>query len=393
MEAVGRLAGGVAHDFNNILSALMGYADLALGQAPPDSVLRADLEGIRSAVKSASALTAQLLAFSRRQMIRPRILNPNSLLMEMDKMLRRLIPADIELVTVLEPEIRPLRADPTQLEQVLINLVLNARDAMPQGGRITVRTTNVVLEGEPQGRWQKIPAGSYVVVSVGDDGVGMTPEVLFHLFEPFFTTKETGKGTGLGLASCYGFVRQSGGWIDVDSQPGRGTTFELFFPSLARAHPKAIEPAPGPDAQCGTETILLVEDQAQLRSVTARALRERGYRILEASNGEEALRVLSRHAEPLDVLVTDVVMPQMGGPELAEHVRRRVPGVRVLFTSGYTDPARASFDTMAPGTQFLQKPFTPGILAGKVREVRRGRAGGPGGRRRGGSRLGGPGLG
>ena len=369
MEAVGQLAGGIAHDFNNLLTAILGCTQLLLHATPPEDQRREDVEEIKNAGLRAAELTRQLLAFSRRQVLAPKVLDVNAIVANMDKMLRRLLGEDVALVTHLAADLGPVSADPGQLEQVLLNLAVNARDAMPQGGRLTIETANVFLTEEYAERHHRLPPGPYVLLAVSDTGVGMDEITQKHLFEPFFTTKEVGKGTGLGLATVYGIVKQSGGYIWVYSEPGRGTTLKVYLPRV----PGAAEPLPvaveSPELRRGTETVLLVEDAAPVRSLARKGLESYGYQVLEAADGPAALELSARHPRGIDILVTDVVMPGMSGRELAERLAPARPGMRVLYTSGYTDDAMVHQGVLRSGVAFLQKPFVPETLARKVREV------------------------
>jgi len=369
MEAIGRLAGGVAHDFNNILTAIIGYASLSLKLLPPDHPVRDDLQGIQKSARRAADLTRQLLTFARRQVIDPQVLNPNEPILNLDKMLRRLIGEDIELVTLLAPNLGRIKADPGQIEQVLVNLVVNARDAMPAGGKLTIETANATLGEDYARQHAEVKPGDYVMLAVSDTGTGMSEEVQARIFEPFFTTKAIGKGTGLGLATCYGIVKQSGGHIWVYSEVGQGTSIKVYLP-LAEAEADAPPEYEEAELPGGTETILLAEDEASVRNLTARALRRLGYTVLEAANGEEALYLAREHSDQeIQLLFTDVVMPQMGGIVLAEQLRAMRPGIKVLYTSGYTDNAIVHHGVLDAGIAFLQKPFSPELLAAKVREV------------------------
>ena len=369
MESVGRLAGGIAHDFNNLLSVTMGHAELALGKLPPDSPVCRDLELIRQAGERGAALTRQILAFARKQVIAPQVVNPNELILGMGKMLRRVIGEDIEFTTALRPDLHHTSIDPGQYEQVLLNLAVNARDAMPKGGRLTIETNNVFLDEHHGGRDIEIPPGMYVMTAVSDTGMGMDKKVMQHLFEPFFTTKERGRGTGLGLATCYGIAKQNRGFIWAYSEPGHGTVFKLYLPR-AEAAPESGEVAlQQPAAAKGTETVLVAEDETALRSLIVSTLRGQGYTVLEAAHGEEALRVANGHSGPLQLLLTDIIMPIMGGPELAERLTRERPGIRVLFTSGYTDDAIVQQGVLEKGVHLIEKPFSPLALARKVRQV------------------------
>jgi len=369
MEAVGRLAGGIAHDFNNLLTAILGSAQLALREVEPSHTVREDLEEIRRAGLRAADLTRQLLAYSRRQVVAPKVIDVNETLMSLDSMLRRLIREDIELVMDLAPRPLAVKTDAGQFEQVVLNLVVNARDALTHAGRIVVHTAGVVLGPVQPDNDPPAPAGEYVLLQVTDTGSGLTPEARAHLFEPFFTTKELGKGTGLGLATVYGIVKQNGGYIYVDSEASKGTNVRVYL--LA-----AGEPVPVPDQALtpqapsrGSETVLLVEDETAVRQFARRALESSGYCVLAAADGAEAMATALGHPGPIHVLVTDVVMPGMGGPELARRLAQQRATLRVLFCSGYTDDASVREGVREAGTAFLQKPFSPEELIRKVREV------------------------
>jgi signal transduction histidine kinase/ActR/RegA family two-component response regulator len=366
LEAVGRLAGGVAHDFNNLVMIIKGYSDLLLDNATPQA--KPFIEEIKNAGERASGLTRQLLAFSRKQVLEPQVLDPNQTVRNMVKMLRVLIGEDIELVTNLSEEIGRVQADPGQVEQVIMNLAVNARDAMPNGGKLTIDTQPCLLDEAYAAAHSEVSAGSYVVIAVTDGGCGMSKETLEHIFEPFFTTKEPGKGTGLGLATVYGIVKQSRGQIAVTSEPGRGTTFKIYLPSLDKSMAlpvtRRVEAAPK-----GEGTILLVEDEAPLRVLAAEALKRLGYTVLQAGNGLEALAVADRHAGKIDIVVTDVVMPHMGGPAMVEKLREKRDGFRVIFASGYTDAAALEKAQLGAGAILLSKPFSNELLARRVSEV------------------------
>jgi PAS domain S-box-containing protein len=362
LEAVGRLAGGVAHDFNNLLTAIMGYASLLLRRLPADDQNRRNLEEIQKAGERAATLTRQLLTFSRRQVQVPEILDLKGLLTGLGDMLRHLLGEDIELVPVLPASAAWIKADRGQIEQVIVNLAVNARDAMPQGGRLTVQVEAVDLK-EDAG----LPPGPFVVLTVQDTGTGMDAETRQHIFEPFFTTKERGKGTGLGLATVYGIVQQSGGHVIVESEAGQGATFRIFLPRVKSAGPIPLFQEGGSPA--GSETILLVEDEPLVRSMTREILEISGYRVLEADGGEAALRLCDDFAGNIDLMLTDVVMPKMSGRELADRVSSSRPGMRVLYASGYTDEVIAHHGVLEPGTEFIHKPFTPETLSLKVRQV------------------------
>src|SRR4029077_10309765 len=351
---------------------ILGSTQLLLHNMPPGDPRREDAEEIKLAGHRAAELTRQLLAFSRRQVLAPQVLDVNAVVGNMDRMLRRLLGEDIELVTSLDPAAGAVNADPGQLEQVLLNLAVNARDAMPGGGRLSIGTTRFALSEEHVERRHRMPAGDYACLAVADTGVGMDETTQAHLFEPFFTTKEVGKGTGLGLATVYGIVKQSGGYIWVYSERGRGTTVKVYLPrvpGVAEAPPLAAA-APAPrEGRGGHETVLLVEDAAPVRALARRSLEAHGYRVLDASDGPRALELSARHGAPIDLLVTDVVMPGMSGRELAERLAPVRPGMKVLYTSGYTDDAMVRQGVLTAGVAFLQKPFVPDSLARKVREV------------------------
>jgi CheY-like chemotaxis protein len=368
MEGIGRLAGGIAHDFNNLLTAILGYAELMESQLE-DEGLKSELREIRLAGERAAALTRQLLAFSRRQVLQPRTLDLNTVVSDVEKMLARLIGEDVTLATRLEPDLGCVKADPGQLEQVMMNLAVNARDAMPEGGTLTFETANAVLDADFVAVHPGALPGAYVVLMVADTGTGMTDEVRSHAFEPFFTTKEKGKGTGLGLATAYGIVKQSGGYITVDSGVGRGTTFRIYLPRVEGTAVVSERTASSSRLAIGTETILLVEDEAGVRRLSLTVLESQGYVVLEAASGDMALQVARSRTGPIHLVVTDVVMPGMSGRELWDRLRVLRPDSRVLFMSGYTDDAIARHGVLEPGIAFLQKPFTPFSLAQKVREV------------------------
>jgi nitrogen-specific signal transduction histidine kinase/ActR/RegA family two-component response regulator len=357
MEAVGRLAGGVAHDFNNLLTSVLGHADLALGQLRPGDQLYDDLLEIRSAGARAAGLTQQLLAFSRKQVLEPRVVDLNAIVAGITKMLRRTIGEDIELISRLAPDLGPVRADPVQMEQVLVNLAVNARDAMPDGGRLTIETMNL-----------RLASGPGVRIRVEDTGIGMTEEVRAHLFEPFFTTKGVGKGTGLGLATAYGIVQQSGGSIGVTSMAGAGTTFLIDLPQVG-GEPVPAEPPPPPTVDGGAETILLVEDEEAVRNLTRRVLEHSGYAVLSAPNGEAAMELSRTHGGEIHLLLTDVVMPGMSGPKLAELLGGERPAMACLFMSGYAATTLDQKILVQGERTFLQKPFTTTQLVRRVRDV------------------------
>jgi len=369
MEAVGQLAGGVAHDFGNLITAIMGYSDLVLRQMASEDPRRDDVLEIKRTAERAGALTRQLLAYSRRQLLQPQVFDVSALVGEMAGMLRRLIGEDIQLATVArEPAL--VKADPGQLEQVVMNLALNARDAMPGGGRLTIETALVECDETFTRRHAGMVPGPYLMLAVTDTGTGMTPETQAHLFEPFFTTKSPGVGTGLGLATVYGIVKQSGGFISVYSEPHQGSTFKIYLPRATAAVRRQSVPSHATESASGSETVLLVEDEASVRIPSRAFMKASGYRVLEAANGEEALRLLeAQEGRPIHLLVTDVVMPKMKGQELAARFLARRPGTPVLFTSGYTQNTFGDDGTLAPGAHFLQKPFAPEELARRVREI------------------------
>jgi len=370
VEAIGRLAGGVAHDFNNILTTIIGYCELTRDQLGTDHEARANIEEIAAAAERAASLTRQLLAFSRKQTLQPKVLDLNAVVSNLDNMLRRLIGEDIEFITKLAPDLQTVKADPGQIEQVIMNLAVNARDAMPQGGRLIVETANASLDREYARLHEDVRAGEHVMLAVTDTGCGMSDEVKARLFEPFFTTKPQGQGTGLGLATCYGVVKQSGGHINVYSEVNRGTTFKVYLPCASQLMSHSASTTRATGRASGHETILLVEDDASVRGLNARLLRAKGYTVIEASNGKEALGMVAQGANgDIKLLLTDVIMPEMGGKELAQRFRATHPQTKVLFCSGYTQEAIDRGGELEPGTAFLQKPFTPVLLASKVREV------------------------
>jgi PAS domain S-box-containing protein len=369
MEAIGQLAGGVAHDFNNLLTAILGYCALLLEELPAGNQTRRDIEEIRAAGERAASLTRQLLAFSRKQALRPSVLDLNEIVSNMGPMLRRLIGEDIELQTALTGESIRVRADPASIEQVLLNLALNARDAMPGGGRLTIETSPVVFDGLYASTHVSVVPGDYAMLAVSDTGAGMDAPTRARVFEPFFTTKPLGKGTGLGLSTVYGIVKQSTGYVWVYSEPGIGATFKVYLPRVdsASSH-QEVAPAPLRVAR-GSETLLLVEDESALRTMASDVLRRLGYALLVAANGHDALSLLEKHDGDVHLLVTDVVMPQMSGRQLAERVQLLHPQSRVLYMSGYADHAIVHHGVLQPGTAFLQKPFTPNALARMIRTV------------------------
>jgi len=369
MEAVGRLSGGIAHDFNNLLGVIIGYSQVLKRTLPPGTAFLEHAEEIEKAGQRAASLTRQLLAFSRQQVLAPAVLNLNSLISEMEKMLPRLIGEDIEIVIALDPAIGSVKADQGQLEQVVMNLAVNARDAMPDGGKVVITTTNVSLDEA----WTRLHPGSkvgdYVMLAVADTGTGIDSETLAHIFEPFFTTKERGKGTGLGLATVYGVVKQSGGYVWVESAPGKGASFQIYLPRIEEPATVAEPVAPIVEAFRGAETILLVEDADALRKLTHMLLEQHGYRVLVAANGAAALQLVEEKPESINLLLTDVIMPGLNGRALAERLQLRQAGLKVLYMSGYTDDAIVDHGVLGAGTHLLHKPFSEENLIHKVREV------------------------
>ena len=369
MEAVGRLAGGIAHDFNNLLTAILGYSELVLHEMPSDAPGRADIDEIKKAGDRAAVLTRQLLAFSRRQILEPRVADFNEIVVNVEKLLRRTIGADVDLVTELDPAIGHVRLDSGQMEQVLMNLAVNARDAMPEGGRLGIRTSERVFAQPYRVYGATMEPGRYLLATVSDTGTGMTPDILKQIFDPFFTTKGVGQGTGLGLSTVYGIVKQSSGYIFVDSEPGRGTVFEIYLPcvdELADALKQGASPLQSVE---GSETILLVDDDAGIRELARRALTDNGYHVITASDGTEAMAVAEAHAGSIDILITDLIMPRMGGAELALQLTAARRDLAVLYISGYTDRREWKLEASQVGRAYLQKPFTPGVLMRKVREL------------------------
>ncbi len=373
MEAIGQLAGGIAHDFNNLLTAILGFCSLLERQVGANTQMRGDVAEIRHAAGRAAELTRKLLAFGRRQMLAPRVLDLNDLVVDLDRMLRRVIGEPIELVTQLDPALAPVKADLGQLEQVILNLVVNARDAMPHGGRVTIQTANIDASEPYSETHGPIIPGRYVLLVVSDTGTGMDDEAKAHLFEPFFTTKEVGKGTGLGLATVYGIVKQSGGYIWVYSEPGSGTAVKIYLPSCDQPVHPAARPAVLNGLPTGTETVLIVEDADAIRSLARKVLTAQGYTVLEAPDGAAALQIAQQHAGLLHLVLTDVVMPGMSGRELAQRLGPLRPQLKLLYMSGYTGDAVVHRGVLEDGFPFLAKPFSPEDLATKVRDVLDGR--------------------
>ena len=368
MEAVGRLAGGVAHDFNNLLMVISGYTEVILTKLEPNHPLQEKARSIQQAADRATTLTRQLLAFSRKQLLELKVVDVNAIVEDMERLLRPLIGETVELATNLTPEAGHIRADAGQLEQVLMNLVVNAKDAMPSGGKLTIQTQNVVVDENHHRGQTFVRPGQYVTLSVSDTGTGMDKETQSRIFEPFFTTKEKGKGTGLGLSTVYGIVKQSGGYVMVQSEKGHGTTFNIYLPRVEAStdiHAAPVLRA----AEGGSETVLLVEDEESVRQLVRETLTVKGYRVIEAENGEAGLAAAARHGGKIDLVITDVVMPGMGGREMVKHMTDTRPETKVLYLSGYTEDAILSEGTIESGTAFLQKPFTLQNLSRKVREV------------------------
>ena len=368
LEAIGQLAGGVAHDFNNLLTVITGRSHLALGQLPADHAIRRHIDLIQTTAERAAALTRQLLAFSRKQVLESKVLDVNAVVTGLAPMLRRLIGEDLDFAVVPAPELGCVKADPSQLEQVILNLSVNARDAMPQGGRLTIETANVELDEAYTRRHLAASAGHFVMLAITDTGHGMDAAVKARIFEPFFTTKEPGKGTGLGLATVFGIVKQSGGSIEIYSEPGQGTTFKVYLPRVDEAVDRTAAVA-APTLARGSETILLVEDDEEVRALARETLDGHGYAVIPAAAPAEALRLAGSHSGPIHLLVTDVVMPQLSGRGLAEQLTPDHRDLRVLYMSGYAGDAVVRHGVLEEGTAFLQKPFTPDALLRKVREV------------------------
>jgi two-component system, cell cycle sensor histidine kinase and response regulator CckA len=369
MEAIGVLAGGIAHDFNNLLTVIKGYAELLLEEIHPDDPMRQDLKHIETAGQHGASLISQLLAFSRKQILQPEVINLNQIIMELCTMLRRVIGEDIKLETMADAELGLINADPGSIQQIVMNLAVNARDAMPKGGKLTIETANANLDNAYFQGHPVVKPGPYVMLTISDNGIGMDTDTQNHLFEPFFTTKVQGKGTGLGLSTVYGIVRQSNGFISVHSEIGKGTTFKIYFPrtesdALRLESESALESKIG-----GAETVLVVEDERAVRSLASRILQCRGYNVIEASDGNEALQMAREFAGGIDLLLTDVVMPGMNGKELVSQMKEIRPGIKSLFISGYTNDAIVNHGILDPDVNFLQKPFTVEDLMRKVHET------------------------
>jgi two-component system cell cycle sensor histidine kinase/response regulator CckA len=368
MEAIGRLAAGVAHDFNNLLTVVTGYCSMALDQVSEQDPLHEELREIHKAGERAASLTQQLLAFSRKQILQPRVLDLNAIVADMDRMLRRVIGEDVDLVAMLDPQLGHVRADPAQIEQVIVNLVVNARDAMPKGGKLSIETANVDLNDISNWPHLAVSPGAYVMVAISDTGIGMDPETQARIFEPFFTTKNQGTGTGLGLSTVYGIIEQSGGTVFVYSEVGRGTTFKIYLPRVQEA-PATLEAAPLVVSPSGSETILVVEDADAVRKMVCRILQQQGYTVLAAQSGDEAVLLCEQHTTKINLMVTDVVLTGMSGSELAIRLGSLRPEMKVIYMSGYTDNAIVRHGVLTQEATFLQKPFAPQALACKVREV------------------------
>jgi PAS domain S-box-containing protein len=369
MEAVGRLAGGIAHDFNNLLTIIMGYTDLALSRSSVPLELRTDIERIENAAGRAAALVRQLLAFSRKQVLQPKTLDLNAIVLNMDKLLRRLMDDNIEMTTSVVETLGKVKADPAQIEQVIMNLVVNARDAMPKGGRIVLETSDVELDADYAVDHVTVKPGPYVMLAVSDTGVGMDAETIAHIFEPFYTTKESGRGTGLGLSTVYGIIKQSGGYIWVYSEPGKGSTFKVYLPRVEEAQEEPASRTVPSIEERGSETILLVEDEEAVRELVQSILSGRGYEVLVADSPWQAEEIAAKFSGDIHLLLTDVVMPGTSGRELATSVMARRPNIHVLYMSGYTENVVTSGGLLEEGLAFLQKPFSPAALLLKIREV------------------------
>jgi PAS domain S-box-containing protein len=369
MDAIGRLAGGVAHDFNNLLTAIIGYSEIVKRRLDEDDPMREQIEEIEKAGHRAASLTNQLLAFSRKQVLQPQVLDLNAVIADISNMLKRLIGEDIELRTNLDPSIGYVKVDPGQIDQIIMNLAVNARDAMPRGGKLTIETQNVYLDETYTNQHAEVQAGPYVMLAISDTGIGMDRETQARVFEPFFTTKERGKGTGLGLSTVFGIVRQSGGHVWVYSEPGRGTTFKVYLPLVEQASQIVQTWEPRVETLRGTETVLLVEDEEAVRKLAHQVLDMNGYKVLVAADPAEALRLCRQHEGPIHLMITDVVMPGMSGRELAERLIATRPEMELVYMSGYTDDAIVHHGVLDAGVAFLQKPFTPDALGRKVREI------------------------
>jgi two-component system, cell cycle sensor histidine kinase and response regulator CckA len=369
MEAVGRLAGGVAHDFNNLLTVITGYSQMSMEETAPGSSLHEHAQQVYEASQRAAALTRQLLAFSRQQVLQPQVVSLNKILESMQKMLSRLIGEDIRVRTICSKELALVKVDPAQIEQVILNLSINARDAMPKGGQLTLETDRAELDESYTKDHPWVKPGVYMRLTVSDNGVGMDEKTQARIFEPFFTTKETGKGTGLGLSMVYGVVKQSGGHIMVYSEPGHGTTFKLYFPIVDKLEEGREGKLKAAAQRRGEETILIVEDDQALRELAKNILANQGYKVFAAQNPEEVREICKTHGTKIDLLLTDVIMPQMSGKDVAQMCTATIPTLKVLYMSGYTSDVIMHHGVLEEGLAFLQKPFTPVSLTAKVREV------------------------
>jgi len=369
LEAIGRLAGGVAHDFNNLLTAMIGYSGVLLNQMPKTNSFRDKVFEINRAAERAAELTRQLLAFSRKQVLAVKVVDLNSIIVDFEKILRRLVGKDTEIQTEFEPSLSRISADPSQIEQILLNLVVNARDAMPSGGILCIETANLFLNEEYARIHADVRPGWYVMLSVTDNGIGMDEKIRSNIFDPFFTTKERGKGTGLGLSTVYGIVRQHQGHVSVSTEPGRGSTFKVYFPAVQDDLPEVPEEPPVAVQSAGHETVLIVEDEEIVRKVALDVLQMLGYKVLAASNPEQAISISQRHDGPIQLLLTDVALPKMDGTMLFRTLSPSRKDMKVLYVSGYTQDSIVEHGVLKPGVHFLQKPFTLDGLAAKVREV------------------------
>lgn len=369
MEAIGQLAGGIAHDFNNLLTVIEGYTDLLHNVMPQEGKGLTYVTQIEKATDRAVSLTRQLLTFSRRQLLQPKVLDINQTIKDLSVMLQRLIGEHIELITELDQQIGHIKADPHQIEQVIMNLIVNARDAMPDGGKLIIETKQIYLDSSYSRLHPDVKAGDYVQLAISDTGIGMSPEIRERIFEPFFTTKEKGKGTGLGLATVYGIVRQSNGYIYVYSELGKGTTFKIYFPSVQRMKPTIISEKLGGHNKGRGQKILVVEDEYLVRELIIDTLKNLGYHVYEACNGEQALKLYNEHKNEIDLVLTDLIMPGMNGKQLFEHISREAPNIQVLYMSGYDDNAVSKHGLLNSEIKYLQKPFSPRMLADKLQEI------------------------
>ncbi|MBU1055732.1 MAG: response regulator [Proteobacteria bacterium] len=369
LEAVGRLSGGIAHDFNNLLTMILGNAELILEDSIITDKVRERIQEIHTAGERAASLTRQLLAFSRKQVLQPKIMNLNKTAKNMEKMLLRMIGEDIELRAFLAPDLGQIEADTGQIEQVIMNLIVNARDAMPEGGKITLETENVDIDEKYADTHTSVIPGSYVMLSISDTGIGMSDETRIRIFDPFYTTKDKGKGTGLGLSTVYGIIKQSKGNIWVYSEPGKGCTFKIYLPQVEKPIPKAELMPKSIDTLIGSETILVAEDDEMVRNFIVRALQGYGYKVLTAASGEEAIEISLAYKNTIHLLLTDVIMPGINSRDMEESIKTSRPKIKVLYMSGYTDNTIVHYGVLDPGKEFIAKPFTPESMARKVREV------------------------